>query len=151
MQAYNVNYLKDEVRAIDPALQADIDYLNANLKGEWGVQGQTLDNRLWLVGNDPVTSPARVMVYDRTAKSLAELYVSRPALAGAALPQVCRWRSRRAKADNLVPHAPVGTRRRRRGPAPLPWCQSARRGPGPRRLRLFTERVALHRCYAPSR
>ena len=89
VQAYSVNYLKDEMRAIDPAVRGDIDYLNANLKGEWDVQGQTLDNRLWLVGHDPVTEPARVLLYDRAAKKLETLYVSRPALAGAPLPAVC--------------------------------------------------------------
>ncbi len=50
---------------------------------------QTRSNRIWLVGNDPITSPGRVMVYDRDAKSVKELYVSRPALAGAPLPVVC--------------------------------------------------------------
>lgn len=87
--AYSVNYLKNEWRPIDPAIKADIDYLDANLKGQWGVQSQTRDGQVWLVGNDPVTSPARVMVYDRKAKSLSTLYVSRPKLEGMALPAMC--------------------------------------------------------------
>jgi dipeptidyl aminopeptidase/acylaminoacyl peptidase len=87
--AYGVNYLKNEWRAIDPSIKGDIDYLNANLKGQWGVQSQTQDGQVWLVGNDPVTSPARVVVYDRKAKSLSQLYVSRPKLEGAALPAMC--------------------------------------------------------------
>jgi dipeptidyl aminopeptidase/acylaminoacyl peptidase len=89
MLAYSVNYLKNEWRAIDPAIQADIDYLNANLKGQWSVQSQTRDGQVWLVGNDPVTSPARVVVYDRKAKSLSPLYTARPKLEGMPLPAMC--------------------------------------------------------------
>lgn len=35
-------------------------------------------NRIWLIGNDPITAPARVMVYDRDAESLTELYLGAP-------------------------------------------------------------------------
>ncbi|HEX5129878.1 MAG TPA: hypothetical protein VFV90_09030, partial [Usitatibacter sp.] len=61
--AYSVNYLKNEWRAIDPAIQADIDFLNANVKGQWSVQSQTRDGQVWIVGNDPVTAPSRALVY----------------------------------------------------------------------------------------
>ena len=43
--AYGVNYLKNEWRAVDPAVKADIDFLNANLKGQWEVQSQTRANK----------------------------------------------------------------------------------------------------------
>jgi len=89
MQAYGVNYLKNEWRALSPAAKEDIDFLNANLKGQWTVQSQTRTNKIWLIGNDPITSPARAMIYDREGKSLKELYVVRPALIGAPLPAVC--------------------------------------------------------------
>ena len=39
--AYSVDYLKNEWRAVDPAIKADIDFLNSNLKGQWAVQSQT--------------------------------------------------------------------------------------------------------------
>lgn len=111
LQAYSVNYLKNEYRAIDPSVKADIDYLNANLKGEWGVQSQTRDGQVWLVGNDPVTSPARTMVYDRKAKSLTLLYVSRPALEGQPLPAVCPVEIKSRDGLTLVSYLtlPVGT------------------------------------------
>ena len=89
IQAYSVNYLKNEWRVVDASIKADVDFLNANLKGEWAVQSQTLDNRVWIVGNDPVTAPGRAMVYDRATKSLTQLYVGRPKLEGLALPDVC--------------------------------------------------------------
>ena len=87
--AYGVGYLTANWHAVDPSVRQDIEFLDANLQGQWTVQGQTRSNRIWLVGNDPVTSPARVVVYDRDARSLSELYVSRPALVGHALPRVC--------------------------------------------------------------
>ena len=109
--AYSSNYLKNEWRAIDPAVKADIDFLNANLKGQWGVQSQTLDGQVWIVGNDPVTSPARVVVYDRRAKSLSTLYVGRPKLEGTALPAMCPVQIKSRDGLTLVSYLtlPVGS------------------------------------------
>jgi dipeptidyl aminopeptidase/acylaminoacyl peptidase len=87
--AYRVNYLKDELRAVDPAVASDIDFLDRSLKGQWSIQSQTRSNRIWLIGNDPITSPPRVMGYERDSKKLTELYVGRPALIGKDLPNVC--------------------------------------------------------------
>ena len=75
--------------AVDPAIKADVGFLNSSLKGQWAVQSQTRANDVWLIGNDPITAPPRVMVYDRARKSLTELYVGRPALSGITLPAVC--------------------------------------------------------------
>lgn len=87
--AYGVEYLKNEWRVVDPAIQPDVDFLNANLKGDWSVQSQTRDDKLWLIAHDPVTAPARTLLYDRDTRQLTELYVTRPKLAGVRLPQVC--------------------------------------------------------------
>jgi dipeptidyl aminopeptidase/acylaminoacyl peptidase len=108
---YGVNYLKNEWRAIDPRIQADIDYLNANLKGEWSVQSQTRDGQLWIVGHDAVTSPVRAMLYDRRAKTLTQLYVGRPKLEGAPLPAVCPVEIKARDGLTLVSYLtlPVGT------------------------------------------
>ncbi len=109
--AYGVNYLKNEWRAIDTAIKADIDFLNANLRGEWAVQSQTRDGQVWLVAHDAVTSPARVVVYDRRARSLSQLYVSRPKLDGAPLPAMCPVEIKSRDGLALVSYLtlPVGT------------------------------------------
>ena len=111
IQAYGVNYLKNEWRAVDPAVKADIDFLNSNLKGQWAVQSQTQANNIWLIGNDPITSPPRVMVYDRAGKNLTELYVGRPALSGVTLPAVCPVEIKARDGLNLVAYLtlPVGS------------------------------------------
>jgi dipeptidyl aminopeptidase/acylaminoacyl peptidase len=111
LQAYGVNYLTNEWRAVDPAVKADIDFLDASLKGSWTVNSQTHDNKFWIVANDPTTAPARVMVYDRAAKKLDLLYVGRPALAGLTLPKVCPVEIKSRDGLTLVSYLtlPVGT------------------------------------------
>ena len=111
MQAYGVNYLKNEWRAADASVQKDIDFLNTSLKGQWFVQSQTRNGRIWVVGNDPVTAPVRAMLYDRDAKTLTELYVGRPALVGKALPAMCPVQIRSRDGLTLVSYLtlPVGS------------------------------------------
>ena len=130
---YSVQYLKNEWHVVDPSIRADVDYLNANLKGEWAVQSQTRDNRLWLVAHDPVTSPARVLLYDRSARSLGELYVTRPKLAGVRLPTVCPVEIRSRDGLTLVSYLtlPVGSDKDGdcRPDQPLPLVLNVHGGP----------------------
>ncbi|MBD3729731.1 MAG: S9 family peptidase [Sphingomonadales bacterium] len=85
VQAYSVDYLKTEWTAIDPAIKASLDFLDSKLEGEFGVQSRTQDDSKWIVWNDPVTSPSKTYIYDRTAGTLTEFYTTRPELAGAPL------------------------------------------------------------------
>jgi dipeptidyl aminopeptidase/acylaminoacyl peptidase len=131
--AYGVDYLKNEWRAVDPSIKADIDFLDASLKGDWNVQSQTRDNTLWLVGHDPITAPARALLYDRRAKSLTELYVTRPKLAGVQLPQVCPVEIKSRDGLTLVSYLtlPVGSDRDGdcRPDKPLPLVLNVHGGP----------------------
>ncbi len=74
-------YLKTEWTAIDPALQPDFDFLTANLPGQWTLGGQSRDNNIWIVINDPVTASVNYQIYDRAQKKLTKLFDVRPALA----------------------------------------------------------------------
>jgi dipeptidyl aminopeptidase/acylaminoacyl peptidase len=85
VEAYAVTYLRDEWTAIDPKVGADLAWLREQLKGDISVTSRTLDDRLWTVAVDPVVAPSSVHLYDRQAKSLKQLYVSRPELVGAPL------------------------------------------------------------------
>ena len=85
VEAYSVNYLKTEWIALDPGIKASLDWLKERLPGEFAVQSRTDDDDKWIVGNDPLTAPARAYLYDRTAQTLTELYVTRPELEGAPL------------------------------------------------------------------
>jgi dipeptidyl aminopeptidase/acylaminoacyl peptidase len=82
IEAYSVDYLKNEWTAIDPAVKGDLEFLEKNLKGDIQVSSRTYDDDLWTVGVDPVSAPPAVYLYDRKAKSLKKLWVSRPELEG---------------------------------------------------------------------
>jgi hypothetical protein len=82
IEAYSVEYLRNEWHAIDPALAADFAFLSANLKGEWSPGSRTKDNRLWIVSRRDATIPGAYHLYDRTARKLTPLFSSRPELEG---------------------------------------------------------------------
>lgn len=85
LEAYAVNYLKTEWTALDPAVKSDLAFLKDRLKGEVQVASRTDADDKWLVVVDPVTAPSATYVYDRKARTLDKLYVSRPELEGAPL------------------------------------------------------------------
>jgi dipeptidyl aminopeptidase/acylaminoacyl peptidase len=85
VEAYAVNYLKNEWTPVGTAVKADLDYLRKNLKGEWGITSRTDADDKWIVAVDPVTAPSSAYLYDRKAKSLTKLYTTRPELEGATL------------------------------------------------------------------
>jgi dipeptidyl aminopeptidase/acylaminoacyl peptidase len=85
VEAYAVNYLKNEWTALDPKVKGDLDFLKSNLKGEIAVTSRTDADDKWLVAVDPVTAPSTTYLYDRKARKLTRLYVSRPELEGAPL------------------------------------------------------------------
>jgi len=85
VEAYAVNYLKTEWVALDAGVKASLDWLRERLEGEFFVQSRTDADDKWIVGNDPLTAPARAWLYDRTAQTLTLLYVTRPELESAPL------------------------------------------------------------------
>ncbi|MBB4152682.1 dipeptidyl aminopeptidase/acylaminoacyl peptidase [Sphingomonas jinjuensis] len=85
IEAYSVNYLKNDYVPVGDAVKADLAFLKSQNKGDFVVGSRTDADDKWIVGFDPVTAPPATYVYDRRAKSLKLLYVSRPELAGAPL------------------------------------------------------------------
>ena len=85
VEAYAVNYLKNEWTPLNPAIKADLDFLASKLKGEISVTSRTEADDKWVVAVDPVTAPSSAHLYDRKKKTLTQLYVSRPELQGAPL------------------------------------------------------------------
>jgi len=78
VEAYSVNYLKNEWVATDPELKAALDWLDERLDGEFGISSRTDDDQTWIVWNDPLTAPASTFIYDRKAETLTPFYTSRP-------------------------------------------------------------------------
>ncbi|MEO6152217.1 MAG: S9 family peptidase [Croceibacterium sp.] len=85
VEAYAATYLKSEWTALDAGIKASLDWLRSQLEGEFGVSGRTDADDRWVVWNDPLTGPAVAYLYDRTARTLTEFYVTRPELVGAPL------------------------------------------------------------------
>jgi dipeptidyl aminopeptidase/acylaminoacyl peptidase len=85
VQAWSVNYLRNEWVASDPEIGKDLAWLKGQLKGDIQVTSRTDADDLWTVGVDPVTAPSASYLYDRKAHALKQLYVTRPELVGAPL------------------------------------------------------------------
>lgn len=85
VEAYSVNYLKTEWVALEPEIEQAFAFLRQRLDGEFGVQSRTEADDKWLVWHDPLTGPTRTLLYDRSAGTLEEFYVTRPELEGAPL------------------------------------------------------------------
>jgi acetyl esterase/lipase len=85
VQAWSVNYLRDEWTASDPAIGKDLAWLKAQLKGDIAVTSRTDADDLWTVAVDPVTAPSATWIFDRKAHTLKQLFVGRPELVGAPL------------------------------------------------------------------
>ena len=86
VEGYGVNYLTNEWHPIGNAVAGDLAFLKQRFAGaQFSVTSRTRADDKWLVGVDPVTSPGATWLYDRKAKTVRMLYVSRPALVGAPL------------------------------------------------------------------
>ena len=85
VQAWSVNYLRNDWVASDPAIGKDLAWLKNELKGDITVTSRTDADDLWTVAVDPVTAPSATWIYDRKAHTLKQLYIGRPELVGAPL------------------------------------------------------------------
>jgi len=81
-EAYSVNYLKNEWFPVGDAVKADIAALNSLVKGQWNVVSRDDADTKWVIFADEVTRPITYYLYDRKAKKLDKLFVSRPDLDG---------------------------------------------------------------------
>ena len=85
VQAWAINYLRNDWVSRHPAVAKDLAWLKSRLKGDIMVTSQTDADDFWTVGVDPVTAPSATYLYDRKAHALKQLYVTRPELVGAPL------------------------------------------------------------------
>ncbi|MFT3727767.1 MAG: prolyl oligopeptidase family serine peptidase [Terricaulis sp.] len=84
--AYAAEYLRPEWRALDNDGQADLDYLDRQLTGDFNVVSRSADNMRWIVvESGPTTSP-RTYLYERgDNRRLSLLFRQRPNLEHAPL------------------------------------------------------------------
>jgi len=82
IEAYAVNYLKNEWVPVGNAVKPDLAFLKSKLPGQFSVVSRTEADDKWLVALDPGTGPSSVWLYDRKAKGLTKVYTTRPELEG---------------------------------------------------------------------
>lgn len=81
VQAVSFTYTRTEWKVLDPALEADFDYLRTVADGEIQITGRTLDDRRWTVAYLMDNGPVRFYLYDRQPQRQARfLFTSNPAL-----------------------------------------------------------------------
>lgn len=82
IEAAAVEFTRTEWKIIDPAIQADIDYLKSVSPGDWSVSDRTLDDKFWIVSYLVDDGPVRYYLYDRAAKQARFLFTNRSKLEG---------------------------------------------------------------------
>ncbi|MEJ7805433.1 MAG: S9 family peptidase [Telluria sp.] len=85
VQAYELDYLKNDYVAVDPAIKDDLAFLKKEAKGAFWINSRSEDDDKWIVAIDRVTEPSTTFLYERKGKRLTKLYTSRPELEGAPL------------------------------------------------------------------
>lgn len=87
-EAFATEYLRREWRGLDPETQADLDFLDRQLTGDFTVVSRSADNARWIVLEEGPAMAARSHLYDRadrTGRRLTSLFRHRPALDNAPL------------------------------------------------------------------
>jgi dipeptidyl aminopeptidase/acylaminoacyl peptidase len=87
-EAFGADYLRRDWRALEPDAQGDLDFLDAQLTGDFNIVSRSLDDGKWIVVEEGPAIAARAYLYDRTDRAnrrMTLLFRGRPALDQAAL------------------------------------------------------------------
>jgi len=88
VEAYAVDYLRNDWTPVGDAVKADLEFLEGRLKGDIAVTSRTLADDKWTVVSSSAPQPAVTWLYDRKSRALTKLFESRPALAGMPLAEM---------------------------------------------------------------
>lgn len=80
IQAYSINYLREEWTCFDEDFQAHYNTIKDSLEGEANITSRTLDDRLWVVAEMKDDGPISYYLYQKEKKSLTFLFYHREAL-----------------------------------------------------------------------
>lgn len=87
-EAFATEYLRREWRALSADGQADIEFLDRSLTGDFTVASRSADDARWIVVEESPTTPRRSYLYDRAGpagRRLTSLFSHRPELRQAPL------------------------------------------------------------------
>jgi dipeptidyl aminopeptidase/acylaminoacyl peptidase len=82
IEAYAVDYLRNNWTPIGNAVKADLAFLQSKLKGDISVTSRTMADDIWTVVASSADQPSVSWLYSRKDRKLTKLFESRPALAG---------------------------------------------------------------------
>ncbi|MFO3706621.1 S9 family peptidase [Xanthomonas codiaei] len=100
VQAVSTDYLREEWKALDTGVAADLQKLKSLGAGDASVAARTLDDRIWIVGYSAAETPLTYYRYDRAdGGKLTKLFSTRPALDGK--PLVPMWPQELTSRDGL--------------------------------------------------
>jgi len=100
--AYGVDYLTNEYHPLGKAIAADLRTIGKRFGTAFSVTSQSLDNNRWTILTDPSDGPNEYWLYDRPARKLERLFVSRPDLAGKPLAKMTAFEIKSRDGLNLV-------------------------------------------------
>ncbi len=81
LQAYSVNYERDQWKVLDPAIMKDMEYLRTVAAGDLNVMSRSLDDKRWVVAFVMDDGPVRYYRYDRPARKAAFLFTNNERMA----------------------------------------------------------------------
>ena len=87
-EAFATEYLRREWRALNSDSQADIEFLDRSMAGDFTVVSRNADDTRWIVVEESPTTPRRSYLFDRAGpagRRLTSLFSHRPELQQAAL------------------------------------------------------------------
>lgn len=87
-EAFATEYLRREWRALNADTQADIEFLDRSLSGDFSVVSRSADDTRWIVVEEGPTTPRRSYLFDRAGpagRRLTSLFLHRPDLQQAPL------------------------------------------------------------------
>ena len=80
VQAALATYDRLRWHAIDPALRADLDFIQTTTPGDVRIRNRSLDDKQWIVSTEQSDAPLKFWAYDRTKKKLTFLFSNTKAL-----------------------------------------------------------------------
>lgn len=128
VEAVAIDYKKPEWRVVDPAVAADIAFLNERL-GNWVLGSRTLADDKWTVASDNSREPSSTWLYDRKARTLTKMFDSRPELVGAPLAEMRPLEIRTRDGKTMVSYLTLPKGAGETPASPLPMVLFVHGGP----------------------
>ncbi|MBI1827141.1 MAG: S9 family peptidase [Planctomycetes bacterium] len=134
IQAYSVNYLRNEWHVVDPSVKGDFEKLRGVAEGDFSIGSRTLDDKKWIVAYVMDSGPVRYYLYDRGTKNANFLFTNNQRLEKVTLakmtPTVIKSRDKMDLVSYLtLPATEKATGKTPRPSHPLPMVLFVHGGP----------------------